>query len=197
MCHLLKRLFHSIHPATYLALAVLILTVPISWVAAWLLAGAIHELGHYLTIVLLGKRVYGIRINWNSMVLETEDLGSVQWLCALAGPFFGMMLIPFYRWFPRLAVCALIQSGINLLPVFPTDGGRLVFGVLSLWLPDATARRITSILSAVTLILLTVVALYVFVCFSVNLFSLSLLAVILTKLVRIRFSCKDERLLVQ
>ena len=197
MRRLSRELFYSIHPTTYLAISILLFMVPIPWVAAWLLAGFVHELGHYLSIALFGKRIYGIRINWNGIILDTEDLGSVQWICALAGPLFGAMLIPFYRWIPRLAVCALVQSGINLLPVFPADGGRFVFGILSLWLPNRIALRITSSITYATLLLLALAALYMLLCFSIKVFSVFLLFVILAKFTRVRLSCKEERLLVQ
>ncbi len=197
MLRLFKELFHSVHPVTYLVLTFAIFTVPISWVIAWLVAGLIHELGHYIAITLLGKRIYGMRICWNGIVLETEELERKRWICALAGPLAGAVLIFFCRWFPRLAVCAFVQSAVNLLPIFPADGGQFVFGMLSLWLSYSVAKRITLTISAVLVVLLLLAALYILFEFSGKLVSLCLLMVLLAKLARIRFSCKDDRILVQ
>ena len=36
---------------------------------------------------------------------------------------------------PRLALCALIHSAYNLIPIYPMDGGRVVENLLLLLLP--------------------------------------------------------------
>lgn len=193
----IKQLFHCICPGFYLMLAVMVLTVPFYWILAWILASAIHELGHYAVIKLCGKHIYKIWIDWNGATMETEDLGRVQWLCALAGPMAGLLLILFYRWIPRVSVCAFVQSCMNLLPIYPSDGGRLMSGILCFWLPAQVVQRITVIISVVTIALLTGIAIYGLCQYSAKFFIGCCLIVLLLKLRKVRTACKDGRLLVQ
>ena len=197
MRRFIKKLFQDIQPGAYLVLACAILMLPIKWIFAWLVASLVHELGHYLCARLCGKRILGFTVNWNGMIIRTEDLGSAQWLCAIAGPFFGLCLILLARWFPRLALCALAQSAINLLPIYPADGGRVLSGVLSLWLTEKTVDGITSAVSAGLVIGLIGAVLYGMIRYRPNLLLLAFLGVLLSKLVSVITSCKQRRLLVQ
>ena len=105
--------------------AFLLLTLPLNWLLSALAAAAFHELCHGAAILLLGGRVWGVRIGAGGAVMETEPLSSGKELvCALAGPAGSLLLVLMFRVFPRVAVCALVQGAFNLLPVFPLDGGR-------------------------------------------------------------------------
>ena len=134
-------------------LALMLLMVPLRWLGAWLTAGVLHEFGHYGMLQSCGKRVYGIRADWNGIRMETEPLGRAQWACALAGPVSSLLVIGLYRWFPRIAICAFVQAITNLLPIYPLDGGRVLVGLLSLSLPEKTAYRICSIISGFFIVL--------------------------------------------
>ena len=105
--------------------AFLLLTLPLNWLLSALAAAAFHELCHGAAILLLGGRIWGVRIGSGGAVMETEPLSSGKELvCALAGPAGSLLLVLTFRIFPRVAVCALVQGAFNLLPVFPLDGGR-------------------------------------------------------------------------
>lgn len=197
MRRFLEDFLENVQPGAYLVLVAAILTIPMRWVFAWVMASFVHELGHYSILRLCGKRIYGFKANWNGMILETEELGKHQWLCALGGPLFGLFLIPFSRWFPRLTVCALVQSGINLLPIYPADGGRVLYGLLSLWLSTRTAHRITTVASAIVLTGLTGVFLHFMNHDTMNMILPVFLVVLVAKFARTITSCKAERLLVQ
>ena len=62
-------------------------------------------------------------------------------LAVLAGPVGSLLLLGVHRWFPRLALCGLVQGLFNLLPVRPLDGGRALYLAVS-WLagPGAGER---------------------------------------------------------
>lgn len=115
----------SISGRAYVMMALWLLLMPVQWVAAAVTAAAIHELGHMLAIWACGGRIWAVRVDAFGARIETGQLlGREELICALAGPGAGMLVCLFWRWVPRLAVCALMQSVFNLLPVYPMDGGR-------------------------------------------------------------------------
>lgn len=127
----------QIESAAYLLAALLLLTLPLNWFLAALTAAVIHELFHFLGILLAGGRIMGIQIGAGGARITVAGLTTAQELfCALSGPVGGLLLLFLCRWFPRIALCGLVQSAFNLLPVFPLDGGRAVQCAVSLFLPE-------------------------------------------------------------
>lgn len=107
--------------------AFMLLLLPLPWLVAWGVAAAVHELGHIVMLKLLRHPIYRIRITHHGAALETDFLPPMQeLLCAFAGPSAGLALLLFVEPFPRLALCAVVQSAFNLLPIYPLDGGRVV-----------------------------------------------------------------------
>lgn len=124
------------------ALAILIL--PLNWLLAGLAAAGVHELCHYLAVKAAGGRVWGFRVGVGGAVMEAAPMSAgKELLCVLAGPMGGILLTLCFRWIPRTAICAGLQSAFNLLPVMPLDGGRAV-GCIAKLLPgvsrDAVGR---------------------------------------------------------
>ena len=116
----------KVKPEAYIFLAILILTVPVPWVAAALFAAYIHELCHIIVIILSNSCVYSIVVGASGAKLYTSPLSRFQELfCAAAGPCGSLLLLCFYKWIPRIALCGLIQGLFNLLPFYPMDGGRI------------------------------------------------------------------------
>ena len=105
--------------------AAMLFLVPLPWMIGWFSAVVIHEAFHCIALLLCGKTIYQICVGIDGARIIAEDLSWGQTIfCALAGPMGGLMLILAVEAFPQLAVCGLLQSVYNLLPVFPLDGGR-------------------------------------------------------------------------
>ena len=125
------------NPCNLFLLCLILLTVPITWLFAWTISAAVHELGHLLMAWLLSVRVYGISLSTGGASIETESMEPLQeLLCAAAGPAAGCLLLLLGRWFPMLAFSAFCHTAWNLLPFWQRDGSRIV---RSLWL---MARKI-------------------------------------------------------
>ena len=116
--------------------AIAILILPLNWLLAGMLAAAIHELCHFLAVKAMGARVLGFRIAAGGAIIETSPMSpGRELLCVLSGPLGGLLLILVSWWVPRVAICGVLQSAYNMLPVYPLDGGRAVGCIVEL-LPE-------------------------------------------------------------
>lgn len=107
--------------------AMVILLLPLSWILAMVIAAWLHEMGHYLAVRLCGRRIHDFKPGLTGAVLETGGLSLGQELfCAVSGPVVGLLPLLCRGWAPKIALCALLQSAFNLIPVYPLDGGRIM-----------------------------------------------------------------------
>lgn len=139
----MRRFRIDVAPGAYLLWAILLMVLPLRWLLACTAAAAIHELFHILAIRILGGQVWDIRIDAGGARIDTAPMEAGRELvCALAGPLGALIVLPFFRWIPCTAICVVLQSAYNLLPLYPLDGGRALRCGLRLILGDETARRI-------------------------------------------------------
>ena len=111
-------------------LCVVLLILPLPVVLSWATAVLVHEMGHWLALRLLRVPIYRIRIGLLGAELYTGPMSPLKTaLCALAGPFAGMLLLLIAKYFPMTALFGLIHSLVNLIPMLPLDGGRIVHGL--------------------------------------------------------------------
>lgn len=108
-----------------LYLAAMVLFLPGSWlISAWF-AALFHEICHLAALIFLRHPVRRIILSASGAEIATEPMRpSHELICALAGPLGGMSLLLFVKQWPMVAVCAWIHSLYNLLPIYPSDGGR-------------------------------------------------------------------------
>lgn len=149
MTKLLRSLNMQIHSGFYIFLALALLVIPLRCLTAWIFSAVFHEAGHIVAIICSGHRIEKIEVGWNGAKICTNVLGRDEWICALAGPTFGLMLVPLISYFPWLGICAVTQSVINLMPVLPLDGGRVLKSLLSHFMSEAKAINVTKLVGIV------------------------------------------------
>lgn len=141
----------SVKPGFCILLSVLLLTVPLKWMAAALIAGAVHEAGHIFALRLLKKDIFGMEFGLGKTQIVMEN--SAPWeelAAAVAGPLAGALLIPAYRYIPRIAICAAIQTAYNCIPIYPLDGGRALYCLSRLLFGETRAKRILDVFRYLT-----------------------------------------------
>ncbi len=102
-------------------------------------AATIHELGHYLILLLFGAKISGLRLSALGAVLETDSTRlsyGKELTAVLAGPganllcALGLTAFGSGRW-TVFAGANFILCAFNLLPIRSLDGGRALYLVAS------------------------------------------------------------------
>lgn len=123
--------------------ALWLLVLPLRWLLGAAMAAAFHELCHVAAVVLMGGKIERFRLGGKGALIVSSGLSVPrQLICTLAGPLGALLLLPFARWLPVIALCAFFQSIYNLLPVWPLDGARAWRLLLSLTVSPQAARKI-------------------------------------------------------
>ena len=127
-------------PGVLLYLAALLLTLPWQWIASAIAAICIHELCHAGVALVLGYPIWRFCVGFSGVKMETSPMEPLhELLCALAGPLGGLLTLPFARIIPGVCVCAAIHTLYNLLPIYPSDGGRALLCAARLLFPEKVA----------------------------------------------------------
>ena len=109
-------------------------------------ACALHELGHYVVIHMVGGRVRLIRITaiGAEMIVERPLNYWQEGLAALAGPAVNIMLALVFcswSWGAEFAGLNLVLALFNLIPVGTLDGGRVINCLSALLLGPGWAQE--------------------------------------------------------
>ena len=156
--------------------AVLLMAVPFPWLLSWVIAAVWHELCHCIALILCSKNIDGIVIDVYGAKIHAAALEPAQTVfSALAGPLGGCLLIFLYHHFPRVSICALCQTIVNLLPIFPLDGGRALFAFFQMLFTETQLKIISNTIQVLILGVLTIISIL-----SVFVWNLGLLPLILT-----------------
>lgn len=126
----MKRTHIDITPAAFLGAAAAILLLPLPLLLMAVLAAAFHELCHYMALKICRIRVIDVTIGFLGTSISTAPLTACQEIiCAAAGPIGSLSLLCLIHVAPILSLIGLFQGLFNLLPVYPLDGGRILWGV--------------------------------------------------------------------
>lgn len=132
----------------------------------------LHELGHLLAGIILNLKPKRIEINSFGLAITFEGIGEnfngrvnqKKIAIALAGPLVNLiiiflaMLIPLGDYKILVIYANLILLLLNLLPIYPLDGGRILKNVLHMKFGYWVSCKISNKVSNIITILLTIVA---------------------------------------
>lgn len=185
-------------PNLWIGLSVMLLLVPISWMIAWITATLIHELFHCLGVLICGNRILHVYVGVNGARIETDE--SEPWkelISLLAGPLGALIVLIFACQLPRVAICVLVQSVYNLLPLAELDGGQILLRLSALITSPQKAETICDIGRMVTCALVLFIGIYGTLWLHLGLFPLIMTAVFILRHGTIKKSCKRGAYAVQ
>lgn len=145
---------HRINLSPFLCLLVISFTlIEGSFDPLWiLLFSLLHEAGHWIAIRRLGGTVRDFRSRGAGFSLRVNGLSyRAEALAAFSGPAVnlllagGFALLAFIHpsaYFSFFAAANLALAAMNLLPVYPLDGGRILASTLGAYTAPHTCRRI-------------------------------------------------------
>ena len=127
----------QIHSGVLFISALLLLLLPLDWVAAAVTAAILHELMHIIALYAFNGRILKIQVQAGGCMIETDSLGEwSQFFSILAGPLGSFSLLLLRHCIPKIAIFGLFQGVYNLFPVMPLDGGRLLRLLLNRFCPN-------------------------------------------------------------
>ncbi len=179
-------------------LAWMILVLPIPWIMPAAAAAYFHEMCHYYAILICTGSASAVGLYSFAARMELPQMSrGKELICALAGPVGGLCLWFLSPWFPRLALCALVQSLYNLLPVYPLDGGRALRCLLELLISPAIVDFACAFVQWFTIGVLLLLCIYGALVLDLGFLPLIAVVILAFRTHKIKIPCKAPQLPVQ
>ena len=170
----------------------MLMIIPIPWVTAWTCAMILHESLHCISLYLLGYSVLEVSFTANGARIVSEHTTLLHgMLCSLAGPIGSLLITPFLTMFPRVSVCVWIQSAFNLLPVYPLDGGQVLYNFFSCFTNNRLAEQLSNIISWSTIVMIAGVSITASVWLKLGITPLLIPVFLFLKTQRVKIPCKE------
>ncbi len=166
----------------FLIILLFFLTNQIKIYAIMMICAFLHELGHMVAGILLKMKPEKIEIipigvsitfklntnDINKKIGKSNKLEIKKILVALAGPITNMIIILTTinisnDGINMLEKAVIIYANIilmllNLLPIYPLDGGRILKSFFSIYVGKRKSEEITNITSFITILIITIIS---------------------------------------
>jgi stage IV sporulation protein FB len=151
-----------IHPTLWIVFGIAVVTAHFIPAMMLFITVFVHEMGHAFAAQYFKWRIKAISILPFGGNVETEEYGNKSLkedlVVILAGPVQHIWLIGAafllqtlsyisYEWYQQFTILNLAVLLFNLLPIWPLDGGKLVFLYVSLYRSFLDAHRFTLLFS--------------------------------------------------
>ncbi len=187
-----------VSPGFCVMISLYLLILPLNWVVGWCVAVLAHELSHYTALKLCGIHVNMVILTFTGAEIRSEPLNPMQDLiCTLAGPVGGLVPVLLGQHMPYAAICSLLLSCYNLLPVYPLDGGRGLSCLLQILCGMDAGKRIAKIVEIVSIILLVLIAINLTIYFNSVIFLAVISVSIGIRCCLLKYPCKENGQIVQ
>ena len=165
----------SVHPFAAAGLFLLLFASPPSYAYAVLSSVILHEMGHTLMAGFFHKKPLSVRIvpTGISILLPSASSYAEEFLIAAAGPLMNLLYALLCRFLPygiggTVRGVSLLLAAVNLLPLSPLDGGKMLSALLSPLFGTEISARLSEFFSLLLLTLLWILSLYIFFYSGVN-----------------------------
>ena len=165
----------SVHPFAAAGLFLLLCASPRAYAFAVLSSVFLHELGHTAAALLFGKKPLAVRVmpTGINILLPPASSYTEELLIAAAGPLMNLLYAAVSIYLPygiggTARSVSLLLGTINLLPLAPLDGGRILSALLTPICGSEVCGEISNFFSLLLLAVLWVISLYIFFYSGVN-----------------------------
>ena len=156
-----------------------------------LLVAILHESGHAITARILGVKNISFKIQPWGVCMRCENINDLkkEFKVSASGPLVNLflMLISCIFNLPDFFTFNLFMFLINLLPVYPLDGGRMIKCILKQELTYGIAENLFRIISCLVTVLVLICGIVLLYKTEMN-FSVLLIAIFLI----LSFDCENE-----
>lgn len=150
----------SIHLITFPVLVFMVATMGAPFALSFVVAMLLHEAAHLLTAAAFRVKIYGLECTPFGCTAKTAGFAfanhGAEAIMAAAGPAMNVLLacimllvqekMLFADYTHQFIEANIGIAAVNLLPVFPMDGGRILGSVLAAYYPAGICNRITGAL---------------------------------------------------
>ena len=187
-----------ISPALLLFVPVILLIIPFPWVLAGMCSILIHELCHIVAAKLLGKRIFCISFGSGGAEIQTDSMNLMEELIvSVTGPASCLISLLLAQHFPRFAVCSVVHSVYNLLPLYPLDGGRVLRCLTGRLLPQKTAKQFLTTVEIACMLFIVLIFIHAAMFFQITVLPILAGVIFAVRQYNRKKSCKGGQLRVQ
>lgn len=165
----------------FLFILIFYITKQIQIYAILMLFVLLHEMGHLICGILLGLKPKSLKImplglsiefkitpeEYNEKIKLANKLAVKKTIIALAGPivnFLVIFIIYFFKdsidWiiYQQIVYSNILIALFNLLPIYPLDGGRVIFGIVHIIKGKKKSLLITNQIANLSMICITAIS---------------------------------------